>query len=92
MKKPTKPLPLGEQAQADYEQKVAERNKPNRTPDQLTVDIIDGINTFCQLLRGRDLSAPAVLDALEDLVDNGEVGKLFLEIFKNEHGRRSVKV
>jgi len=38
-----------------------------RTPDGITVGLIDSINTVSQLLVVRDLSAPEVVEALKDL-------------------------
>ncbi|MGI4873266.1 MAG: hypothetical protein ACRYFX_19055 [Janthinobacterium lividum] len=79
------------QQQARFKREVAKRNQPSRTPDEMTVDIIDGITTFCQLLKGRDLTSPAVLDALEDLNDNGDLFQLTRPLIVNG-GRRSIKL
>jgi len=38
-----------------------------RTPDGITTGLVDSINTICQLLIIRDLSAPEVVEALRDL-------------------------
>jgi hypothetical protein len=38
-----------------------------RTPDGITVGLIDSINTACQLLVVRDLTALEVVEALKDL-------------------------
>ena len=41
-----------------------------RTPDGITVGLVDSINTICQLLVVRDFSAPEVIEALRDLKDD----------------------
>lgn len=41
-----------------------------RTPDGITVGLIDSIHTITQLLVVRDFSAPEVVEALRDLRDD----------------------
>lgn len=41
-----------------------------RTPDGITVGLLDSINTIAQLLVIRDFSAPEVQEALRDLRDD----------------------
>lgn len=41
-----------------------------RSPDGITIGLIDTINTVSQLLAVRDFSAPAVREALTDLRDD----------------------
>lgn len=44
-----------------------------RTPDGVTVSLIDGVIATCRVLRERNLATPAVLAALADLRQNEDV-------------------
>ncbi|GAB3156431.1 hypothetical protein GCM10027258_62860 [Amycolatopsis stemonae] len=44
-----------------------------RTPDGVTVSLIDGLIAVCRVLRERNLTAPAVLAALSDLWQDEDV-------------------
>jgi len=96
MKEPKNPLKMPPKkpgkAETEVARLLAERNRPSRTDEEMTVDIVDAITTMFQLLKGRDLSPPAVLDALEDMIDNGNSMGVSLEVFKTVHNRRKIKL
>lgn len=47
-----------------------------RSPDGITIGLIDGIIATARILRERDLSTPAVFEALQDLADDEDVAWL----------------
>jgi hypothetical protein len=47
-----------------------------RSPEGVTVGLVDSIITSARVLRGRDLSAPAVIEALRDLRADEDVAAL----------------
>jgi hypothetical protein len=48
-----------------------------RSPEGVTVGLIDSIITTARVLRGRDLSHPAAREALADLREDEDVARLF---------------
>lgn len=49
-----------------------------RSPEGVTVGLIDGIIAAARVLRGRDLSHPAVREALADLAEDEDVASLLV--------------
>ena len=49
-----------------------------RTPDGITVNLIDSVITICRLLRDRSIEAPAVRDAVSDLRSDPDVRAVML--------------
>ena len=47
-----------------------------RSPEGVTVGLIDGIIAAARVLRGRDLEHPAVREALADLAEDEDVAAL----------------
>lgn len=73
-----------EEVKQDFDEKAArDRATPNVTPDELTVNLIDAVNTMLQVLKGRDLTSKPVRAALADLLENGEILHFGLEGLKN---------
>lgn len=72
---------------------VSAANEPLdcRSETGITVGIIDGIITFCHLLKERDLSAPEVKEALIDMTwDDGfdKVLDFLIELFQSDKSRQ----
>ncbi|MFB4307002.1 hypothetical protein [Actinomadura sp. GTD37] len=55
---------------------VAEQPLDCRSPAGVTVGLIDSIITAARVLRDRDLSHPAVREALADLAEDEDVARL----------------
>lgn len=73
-----------EEIKRDFDEKNArDRATPNCTPDELTVNMIDAVNTMLQVLKGRDLTSKPVREALADLLENGQILHFGLEGLKN---------
>ncbi|WP_344890488.1 hypothetical protein [Actinomadura meridiana] len=47
-----------------------------RSPEGVTVGLVDSIITAARVLRGRDLDHPAVREALADLAEDEDVARL----------------
>ena len=49
-----------------------------RSEEGITVGLIDAIISICRVLSERDLSPPAVREAIEDLRTDEDVGSIFV--------------
>lgn len=61
---------------------MAETHTDCRDPDGITVGLIDTIITAARVLAGRDLTAPAVREALADLHGDEDVAAIILAVSK----------
>lgn len=51
-----------------------------RSPEGVTVGLVDAIITSARVLRGRDMTSPAVAEALADLADDEDVARLLASV------------